>query len=545
MDESRRPRSSRPGVAAVLSAVIPGAGQWYGGRIRRAVLIFLPTVALFVLVAAVWSRGVVRILELAVQPSVLWMLLAVNIIVLVWRELAVVDAFRIARDGGRPSWVAVAVLSVTIAAVAAPHAVFMVYDLEAIDLLESVFEDGVASPPIFDEAPAPPLAPFPTGEIALVEVPDPALAPAPVVVPPRSTRNLIFRPGIGDPEAIASWPDVITQPIDAMDLMPASDTEGIDRITILLAGGDAGPGRLGLRTDSILVATLDTATGKAALMGIPRNLVQVPLKAEYAQAFVDLEQRLTAWSERTTWSDDDGDGMPDQFVPCNCFPDQINAIYPFTRQWTETYPNEVDPGMAALRDSVELLLGIDIDFYALVNMSGFVRVVDALGGVRVYVTRSVHTEVSPAREGEDWIEVHLSPGWRQLNGHQALAYVRERKTSSDYVRMARQRCMLEAVAASADPVTIVSRFTALSKAMKSSVRTDIPLDYLPTLVAHAAALDFGDIVTVGFTPPDYAPTLNHRDQPIPDVAAIRATVREIINSDPAIPVRSGEDTECR
>ena len=194
------------------------------------------------------------------------------------------------------------------------------------------------------------------GDTLPIEVLDPALADAPIVVTPRSTRNLIFRPGLGDPVAIASWPDIISNPVPAIDLVPAVDTEGVDRITILLAGGDAGPGRGGLRTDTIIVATLDTVTGHAALMSIPRNLVQVPLKPEYDLAFIDLEQQLTVWDERKTWTEDNGDGVPDQFTPCRCFPDQINAIYPFTRRWTETYPDEVDPGMAALRDTLDRLL---------------------------------------------------------------------------------------------------------------------------------------------------------------------------------------------
>lgn len=545
MTETTIDRSKQPGLAAVLSALIPGAGQWYGGRVRRAIVVFVPTLVLVAIAAAVWSLGVVRIVELVVQPAVLWTLLAANLVVLAWREWAVVDAFWISRRGRRPGWLAVAVLSVTVIAVAAPHAVFVAYDLEAIDLLESVFVDGDVAAPIFvDEVPARP-APFAPDDTAIVSVPDPALVAPPVIVTPRSTRNLIFRRGLGDPEAIETWPEIIAPPVEARELMPSVDTEGIDRITILLAGGDAGPGRGGLRTDSIIVATLDTLTGRAALMSIPRNMVQVPLNPEYSLAFIDLEQRLTPWEERRAWTDDNDDGVPDQFVPCNCFPDQINAIYPFTRTWTDTYPNEVDPGMATLRDSVEMLLGINIDFYALVNMSGFVRVVDALGGVRTYVTSSVETEVSPAREGEDWIEVSIRPGWRRLNGHQALAYVRERKTSSDYVRMKRQRCMLKSVAASADPVTIVRRFTSLSRAVKSSVRTDIPLDYVPTLVAQAAALDFDDIVTVGFTPPDYAPTGNHRNQPIPDLAAIRAKVQEILSSDASTPTETGKETECR
>jgi len=538
-------RSKRPGLAAILSAVVPGAGQWYGGRVRRAILVFLPTLVLVALMAAFWSRGAIRIIELLVQPSVLWTLLGVNLAVLLWRGFVVVDAFQVARGGTHPGWIAVVVLSVTLLAVAAPHVVFVAYDLEAIDLLESVFVDGDVATPVFEEDPPPSTTPSTPGEPVPIEVPDPALVAAPIIVTPRSTRNLIFRSGVGDPVAIASWPDIISNPVPAIDLVPAVDTEGVNRITILLAGGDAGPGRGGLRTDTIIVATLDTTTGRAALMSIPRNLIQVPLKPEYDLAFIDLEQQITPWDVRRAWTDNNGDGVADQYAPCHCFPDQINAIYPFTRGWTETYPDEVDPGMATLRDSIELLLGIEIDFYALVNMSGFVRVVDALGGVRVYVTNSVNTEVSPAREGEDWIEVHIRPGWRRLNGHQALAYVRERKTSSDYVRMTRQRCMLKAVAASADPVTIVTRFASLSRAVKSSVRTDIPLDYLPTLVAQTAALDFDDIVTVGFTPPEYAPTANHRNQPIPDLAAIRAKVQEILTADPATLTEAPGESECR
>lgn len=545
MSEARESWPARPGFAAVLSGLVPGAGQWYGHRLRRGLLLFAPTLFLALLTVGLWTLGPVRLIELAVQPSVLWTALAANLLIVAWREYAVVDAFRINRDGSRTGWVPTAILVITITAVAAPHVLFATYGLEAIDSLETIFATDEVASPIFAEDAPPHAAPFAPGDTDVVVIADPALASVPKVPTPRSLRNLVFRPGIGDPDAIAAWPDIIDDPVEAMALLPPVDTADLNRITILLAGGDGGPGRGGTRTDSINVATLDLTTGRAALFGIPRNLVQVPLRSDYDQAFNELQQRITPWKERKQWTDEDGDGVPDQFVPCHCFPDQINAIYPFTRKWTETYPRETDPGMATLRDTVQLLLGIHIDFYALVNMSGFVRVVDALGGVRTYVTGSVQAEVSPAREGEDWITVDIRPGWNRLNGHEALAYVRERKATSDYVRMRRQRCMLKAVAASADPATIVRRFTALSRAFKTSVRTDIPLEYLPTLVSQAATLDFDDIVTVGFTPPEYAPTANHRNQPIPDIAAIRAKVQEILTADESTVFETGRDTECR
>jgi len=99
-------RLARPGLAAVFSAVVPGVGQWYGGRLRRAILVFVPVVFLAVLAFAASSLGPVRLLELAVQPNVLWALLILDLAVLTWRGFAVVDAFfierRDRRSGGWP-----------------------------------------------------------------------------------------------------------------------------------------------------------------------------------------------------------------------------------------------------------------------------------------------------------------------------------------------------------------------------------------------------------------------------------------------------------
>ncbi len=541
-NQSRR----RPAVAALMSTILPGAGQWYAGRRRRALLFVIPAVVLLAGMVWLYSLGPVRLLELLVQPRVLWVLLAINLALLLWRVLAVTDAFRVANGGFRSAGVpAILVAGVLVLAVAAPHIVFTSYGLEAIDLLESVFAgDGPVATVVFEEDVGAAFAPpFPPDDLAPTEVPDPAFVVAPVIVEP--VRNMMFQSGVGDPDAVAEWVHIISGGRSGFSLLPPAETEGVDRITILLAGGDAGPGRSGLRTDTIIVATFDKTTGKAALFGIPRNLVQVPLPEEWQHAFIDLDMRFTPWEVRREWTDEDDDGLPDQFVPCNCFRSQINALYPFTRKWTETYPDEVDPGMAALRDTLEILLGIHIDYYALVNMSGFTRIIDALGGVRIYATSGVYGEFSPARAGEEWIEVSIRPGWNRLRGTAALAYVRERRSSSDYTRMARQRCLLKAVAAGADPVTIATRFTAITNAVKNSVRTDIPLSFVPTLVGYAADLDFDDIATVGFAPPFYQSDTNYQGRPVPDVSRIRAMVRWALTADDETSFAVDDESECR
>jgi len=546
------PVARRPVLAAFLSALLPGAGQWYAGRARRGLLLLVPGILLVVTGGAyVLTAGRTRLLQLAVQPRVIWALIGLDVLLLLWRLFAVGDAFRLARAGRRRTsrwWTTPVLMTLVVVAVAAPHVVAASYGLEGISLLESVFAPEpveAAAPEPLEAGRRPP--PFPEEDLVPTEVPDPASGPGAGATGPveRSSRNLLFRPGIGDPEAVRIRPDLLRSTPSLGEMLHPEEAAALHQITILLIGGDAGPGRGGMRADSINVATFNTETGKAALFGIPRNLVRFPLPAKFGDAFVDLEKRLTPYAVRKTWTDDDHDGEPDQFRTCHCFPDQINAIYPFTRGWTDTYPDEVDPGAAALRDVLEPILGLHIDFYAVVRMSGFVRLVDALGGVRVYSRGAVDTRVSPAREGEDWIEVHIRPGWNRLNGHEALAYVRERHSTSDYVRMRRQRCLLKAVAARATPTTVLRRFRSIARAVKSSVTTDVPLDLLPTLVGYAAELDFGDIATVGFVPPEYAPERDHRGKPIPDLAAIRREVQEVLHAGADTVFPTGRESECR
>ncbi len=544
MGEADTDRSGRNAlVAAALGAIIPGLGHGYLGRWFRATLMFLPVVALLVVAYLALRMRSLDLLAILVRPSVLRGILIANVAVVVWRVAAVADPYRI--SGGKHSVGALVTVAVLSTVVVIPQVLIARYTLDAAYLLDEVFVSD-SNPPerVIEEFQSRSVAaPFAPEDNAIVEVADPTTLPH--EVRPRSVRNLIHREAVGDPQAVALWTQYRQHADRSLQTLVGADAEGVDRITILLAGSDGGPGRSGQRTDSIIVATFDTNTGKAAAFGIPRNMTHVPLPEAWSTAFVELEKRLIPWEERKAWTDDDGDGEPDQFAPCECFPDQINAIYPFTRKWYSTYPNEIDPGLAALRDTLEIMLGIEIDYYAMIDMEGFVKLVDALGGVRAFLTAAVQTDVSPAVEGEDWIEIDLSPGWNELDGHEALAYVRERHSTSDYTRMQRQRCLLKAVAAQTSARTVVRRFSAISRAIASSVKTDINRDYLPTLLGYAASLDFDDIATIGFVPPYYTPRVDFRGKPTPDLNRIRAMVRWALNAQSDTEFATGRDSECR
>jgi LCP family protein required for cell wall assembly len=284
------------------------------------------------------------------------------------------------------------------------------------------------------------------------------------------------------------------------------------RVTVLLLGGDAGPGRRGRRTDTMIVASYELATGKVTLFGLPRNMVQVPLPPGPAA---------------------------DYFGDCRCFPRLLNELYAFAEdERPDLFPHSRRPGIAAVAGAAEELLGLPIDHYALVDLLGFVDVVDALGGVTVNNLKPLHIEIDRLGRPGPRPAFEIQPGRRKLNGFTALAYSRSRETTSDYDRMQRQRCVIGSLARQTEPAELLAAFPRLAKVLKHTVATDIPASRLPALIEAA-----GDrpvkVATVGFTPPTYNSGWSS-GYPIPDVEKIRRAVRRLTS--PASPTTTTTTT---
>jgi LCP family protein required for cell wall assembly len=269
--------------------------------------------------------------------------------------------------------------------------------------------------------------------------------------------------------------------------------EGEERLNILLLGGDFGEGRTGIRTDTMITVSIDPATGDVAMFSVPRNWTQAALPA--------------------------GMGIWD----CNCYPELINELWIAGEQYPDAFPGPGSPSENAVKAVISEFLGIPIHYYAMVNLDGFVDVVDSLGGVDIYIPEKVIDEDYPHEDGS--VErIEIDAGLQHLNGHLALAYARTRHQDSDYFRMNRQRCVIEAVMEQTDPTDLLLNFGSLADVIKQSVTTDIPLDALPGLVELLPDIDRDAIVSVRFIPPEYH--LKYRDDGKPGRIANTDLVQE-------------------
>jgi LCP family protein required for cell wall assembly len=255
----------------------------------------------------------------------------------------------------------------------------------------------------------------------------------------------------------------------------ADPWNGRSRVNILMLGGDWQENRIGVRTDSLNLASVDVRTGNTVMLGLPRNLenVRFPPSSPMHRRFPD-GFRLPA----------NPDGSRE---------DLLFAVWEYAETHPELFGGRKGMGPETLKGAVGYTLGVKVDWYALVNIWGFARIIDALGGLTVTVDK----DVVFGKRNEGLVKA----GTRKLRGADAMWFARSRTFSDDFTRMRRQRCVFSALLQQADPATVLTRFTQLTRAAKGMFRTDIPRPMLQHLVPVALKVKTARVTSVQFVPP--------------------------------------------
>jgi len=497
--QESRPRAKSPFVAAFLSLIFPGLGHAYAGAYHRALGFAAPMILLLALLAGVFLRmDGAQLIAFVLTPWVLPGVMVLNIVLLVYRLVAIIDAYRVtvwlnalaANAGGRlgrPRLVfnplSLAGLLAVILVMSGAHVVVARYDMMALGALNDpcVFVSD-ATPDSCDETPSP----SDVAGASAAPTDEPIDSPSPTDTPP--------------PVQGSDLPDATIPPWD-----------GTDRLNILLIGSDQRPGDGTYNTDTLIVVSIDPVTKQVAMFSLPRDSTNIPLPpGPLANAYGGVYDR------------------------------KINSLFTATRGRGDLVPGTSKTrGYNALKMVLGNLYKLDIKYFVEVNFTGFKRVVDAMGGVTINVQVPVLDDNYPSDTGRS-ARVYIPAGIQHMTGAEALVYARSRHGSDDFDRGARQQRVLTSIREQANVAELIPRIPELLAAFKSTVKTDIPQSQLAKLAGLASTVDTKNIRSYVFSYPRYgsqilAPIYKY----LPDVTKIRSTVANAFKVDPQL-----EDTRA-
>ncbi len=389
---------------------------------------------MFVLLLLANPTAGVRILDPNVSFALMLMIIGFGI----WWMAAVLHAWR---GGLHRGFASVAVVSVLILVIGVGDAFAAVSMWRVRNAGEQIFTGN----PL--DATVPPATPSPT-PTAVGVTPDPQATRTPRppdYVPPEDEEPS------DDPE-----PTIIPGATPGFDITTI-DAHDDGLLNVMLVGLDWKPGRDSKRTDTILVLSVNSDTGEVMMFSFPRDT-----------------QRLPLYNGGT-------------------YNGKINTFARFANMRPEDYP---DGGMQALKYEVGYMLGIPIDYFASVNMPGFIEVVRQVGSVTINNTRDIQDEQ---------LEFYLSPGVHTLNPEDALRYVRSRHGSGgDFGRNERQQQVLTALRKEMLKPQNLAKLPDILEALSQVITTDFPPDQIDQLLALSDTVEEEPSKSYIFKSPQWA-----------------------------------------
>lgn len=254
------------------------------------------------------------------------------------------------------------------------------------------------------------------------------------------------------------------------------DGYGHTNFLILGTGGREHDG--GNLTDSIIVASLDNEQKLITMLSIPRDIY--------------IEDPLIGSS-------------------------RINEVY----YKAKVHFDSSFDGIEHMKKKVETLMGIPIHYWVKLDFAGFTELIDALGGIDVFVENTISDPYYPKDGTYLYEPFYISAGQHHLDGKTALKYARSRKTTSDFDRAERQQQIIFAVkekALSTELFFDTDRISNILKTLKENIETNITVK---------------EIITLGSLAPDYsANQIAHRlihDDPTYCGGFLYPPVRELYN----------------
>ena len=261
-----------------------------------------------------------------------------------------------------------------------------------------------------------------------------------------------------------------------------------DKATVMIMGVDERADDVG-RSDTLMIATLDPDKNQAALLSVPRD-TRVKIK---------------------------GHGF-----------DKINAAYAYG-------------GRKLTQETIESLLNTHIDHYIKINVHGFTKIIDALGGIDIDVEKRMYYEDPWDDDGGLYID--LQPAMQHMDGKTAITYVRYRDEEGDIGRIGRQQKFMKAVMEKVTSPSIIPQLPSVIKEVLSSVKTDLSFRQLLEFAGSLKESQKNGLKTE-MVPgrPLYIEGISYW---IPDITKLRSTIADTLGITMNSNMKSAMEKESR
>ena len=520
-----------PTLAALLSFIFPGLGQIYAGQIRKGVIWAIPM--LLVIVGAGWLLlgGQNRLVALVTSSQNQIALLIFNVAFFLYHVAAMIDAYDVARIDRPLSYSRRAGAPIALAGLIAVaimiHGFPEVYGLDAHNAWVSIFKPGGNGGVLQSFAPNTPNPSY----VAPTNQPSPSTGPS-------------TAPGSGGPTATPSGsqgPVASRTPPPPIDLStwPAWAQDG--RLNLLLVGGDSrsdtGLDAKSLRTDSMILMSVDIQSGKAALFSFPRNLCTA------TDGSCGDGTRYPDWLELKLPSEDTQSAAGQAAFPNGDFTAAPNICQGMTSDGLLTslwhvaaWCDQVFAGSdgisgsdcqqqfdcerawRALLGTLQNFTGQQIDGVISVNLNGFVDLVNALpsqcpsdaqrvalpgtpkcyGGLWLYTDALQDDAYYDSQQNQ--IPVNFQQGCFFTDAEYSLAYARSRHADSDYQRERRQQYVLQQVRRQLDPIALLPNIPSLLSIAQANLFTSLGDSDIQYLAQVASRVDADRLYQEDFAP---------------------------------------------
>ncbi|MDQ6695047.1 MAG: LCP family protein [Chloroflexota bacterium] len=224
-------------------------------------------------------------------------------------------------------------------------------------------------------------------------------------------------------------------------------------VNILLIGLDYRPQEKDSRADTQIIVHIDPVGKSVALVSIPRDL----------------------------WLTIPGYGE-----------DRVNAAFQKGEDEAAKVPGG-GPGLAMA--TIEYNFGVHVDYFAQVDFHGFEQIVDTVGGINIDVPKPLVDNSYPFND-YGYTRVYIPAGLQHLDGRTALQYARSRHADSDIGRNARQQQVLLAIRQQGLNLNLLTHINDLVDQMSSSVKTDLSLEQVLSLVQLSREISSNSVQNV-------------------------------------------------